>query len=97
MKLTAKRLAWLQLLTRRPHSRTKGTTGYRCMIQGWTEWNYCERDSAQPISYEEAKKKYGDGLDGRPDWYDHVYMNGERLTDRGRWLAAFGVVGEDYE
>jgi len=85
-KLTHKRLSWLKILEIGPGHRNSNV-GYWCMNAGWAEWNYVDAETGAPIDkIEAASRGFG----------DRVRTNGERLTQRGRWLAQWGVVGEVY-
>jgi hypothetical protein len=80
MNLTAKRRAWLQRLLLGPAHRPRGRNGYVCMQEGLTEWNYVDRHG-QPISFEEAKARWG-----IEHVFEHIRGDGERLTAKGRKL-----------
>jgi hypothetical protein len=78
--LTPARRAWLEQLKRDgPSHRSTTRVGFDCMQLGWTTWHYVDKQTRQPITAEEARERWG-----IPDWWEHVDMRGEALTEAGR-------------
>lgn len=87
--LTPKRLAWLRRLAIGPTDR-HSNVGYWCMHAGWSEWNYVNA-KGEEMTGQEAKERYGE------TYFEHVRVQGERLTARGRAIVEAHVddPGED--
>jgi hypothetical protein len=76
--MTASRIEWLKRVEiGLPINRSRGRTGYDCMVLGWTEWNYVNA-GGEAMTGDEAFKRYGE------QWSNRVKIAGERLTDAGR-------------
>lgn len=81
--LTAKRRVWLERLRDQgPAERGRSRVGYDCMHLGWTEWNYTDPTTGEPLTVTTARARYGDS------WWKVVGSGGgqlpERITAEGR-------------
>jgi hypothetical protein len=76
IRLTEKRLMWLRHLKNGPSERRgHGGTGYYCMQAGWTEWDFRDKETGEPVPHP------------APGEWDKVTHSGERLTEAGRKLV----------
>lgn len=91
VRLTPKRMSWLKLLEEGSREREKGLTGNNLGQIGWVEDNLVMRADSEPISFEEATKRWG-----LYERWNHVIIKGERLTEAGRTILKVGKVGKKY-